>query len=133
MEPENVRGKTKSHGFEGLEVYQMATKLRRDIFDLVKTFPNEEKFRLSDQLIRSTRKCPAQIAEGYGRFHYQENIQFCRIARGSLAESIDHLNVAHECSYIDKPTHTRMVSEIETLTRMLNGYISYLKRRKQTS
>lgn len=67
------------------------------VFEMVKSFPKEEKFRLSDQLIRSTRKCPANIAEGHGRYHWQENIQYNRIARGSLTESIDHLNVAKEC------------------------------------
>ncbi|MBX2816883.1 MAG: four helix bundle protein [Saprospiraceae bacterium] len=128
-----VEEKGKSIGFEGLEAYGRATKLRREIYDLVKSFPKDEKYRLSDQLIRSTRKCPAQMVEGYGRFHYQENIQFCRIARGSLAESIDHLNVALECAYIEKEMHNKFVAEITTISKLLNGYIAYLNSRKTSS
>ncbi len=85
---------------ENLEVSVKAKEYRRDIYELVKQFPKIEEFRLSNQLIRSTRKYPANIAEGYGRFHYKENIQFCRIARGSLVETLDHLSVALECDYI---------------------------------
>ncbi len=93
----------KKYGINDLEIYKKATQLRVEMFELCKTFPKEEKYRLVDQLIRSTRKCPANIAEGYGRFHYQENIQYCRIARGSLYESIDHLSCAKECNYISNP------------------------------
>ena len=64
--------------FKELEVWQKCRQLRQDIWTIVKMFPAEEKYRLSDQLIRSSRSPSTQIAEGYGRYHYQENIQFCR-------------------------------------------------------
>lgn len=116
-------------GFETLKVYTESTKLRREIFDLVSSFPKDEKYRLSDQLIRNTRKCPANIAEGYGRFHYQENIQYCRIARGSC-ETKDHLSVALECRYIDAAIHAKISNEINNLLKMINGYINFLKKQK---
>jgi len=120
-------------GFESLEVYKRTALLRQSIFELAKQFPSEEKYRLSDQLIKSTRKCPANISEGYGRYHYQENIQFCRIAIGSLTESIDHLNVAVECKYIDHQTRDKYAIEINTIIKMLNGYIRYLTERKNNN
>ncbi len=120
-------------GFENLEIYKRTCILGQNIFDLTKQFPSDERYRLSDQLIRSTRKCPANIAEGYGRFHYQENIQFCRIARGSLTESLDHLNVAFECKYIDQKTKNEHVTEINTIIKMLNGYVRYLTERKKST
>ena len=101
------------------------------IFELVKTFPPEEKYRLTDQLIRCTRKCPANISEGHGRYHYQEDIQFCRIARGSLTESMDHLNCALECGYISDNQKSEFRKRIETLIKMINGYIKYLNNRKK--
>jgi four helix bundle protein len=97
---------------------------------MTKSFPIEEKFRLSDQIIRSTRKCPSNIAEGYGRFHYQENIQFCRIARGSLCETMDHISCAFECGYITEVELTDFEKEIGEILKMINGYINYLKSRK---
>ena len=63
-----------------LKIYQLSTQIRRNTWQLAKSFPADEKYRLVDQIIRSTRKCPANIAEGYGRFHWQENIQYCRRA-----------------------------------------------------
>jgi len=110
-------------GFEDLEVYKIAIQFRQKIFELAKSFPPEEKYRLIDQIIRSTRKCPANIAEGYGRFHYQENIQFSRIARGSLTETQDHLNCVSECKYISQEQHTDLKADAIQLIKMINGYI----------
>lgn len=58
--------------FTSLEVWQKGRELKNAIYNLVKTFPSTEKFRLEDQLIRSTRSITANIAEGYGRFTYKE-------------------------------------------------------------
>lgn len=119
-----------SRSFKDLEIYKRACVLRKSIFELTKTFPPEEKFKLSDQIIRSTRKCPANIAEGHGRFHFKENIQYCRIARGSLTETQDHLSVAFECAYINENYFIRYNNEIENLIKMINGYIRYLQSKK---
>ena len=83
-------------------------------------------------MIRASRSSTACIAEGYGRFHYQENIQFCRQSRGSLYELIDHMLVAEECGYIDESSAETEINEIKTAIRILNGYIKYLKTRKDS-
>ena len=119
-----------NRSFEELEIYKTSVLLRKDIFNLVKRFPKEEKYRLTDQLIRSTRKCPANIAEGHGRYHYQEFIQYCRIARGSLSETIDHLRVALECEYINEEEFTNLKSRIERNMKMINGFIKFLNKQK---
>ena len=116
--------------FEDLSIYKKSCIIRKEIFELVKTFPSDEKFRLVDQIIRSTRKCPANIAEGHGRFHFQENIQFNRIARGSLTETIDHLNVALECKYLSPEKHLLLKNGVTELIKMINGYIRYLNKVK---
>lgn len=87
--------------FRDLEAWRKCREIRVIIWNLCKNFPNEEKFRLADQMIRASRSSTANIAEGYGRFHFQENIQFCRQSRGSLFELIDHVLVARECEYIE--------------------------------
>ena len=97
---------------------------------LSKKFTSEEKFRLSDQMVRSSRSSAANIAEGHGRFHFQENIQFCRQSRGSLFELIDHIMVAQECGYIDSKEKEMLIGHIITAIRLLNGYIKYLNNRK---
>lgn len=89
-------------GFEDLNVWKEARKFRSAISKIAKGFPLEEKYKLTDQMLRSSRFVTANIAEGYGRFHYQENIQFCRQARGSLMETLDHLICALDEKYVDQ-------------------------------
>ena len=96
-----------------------------------KELPVEEKFKLSDQMIRSSRSSTACIAEGYGRYHYQENIQFCRQARGSLYELIDHIDVSLECDYMNSDLAESLLDKVKVAIRILNGYIKYLKTRKE--
>jgi four helix bundle protein len=88
--------------FTDLDVWKKARLYRNKTIQLSKTFSPEEKFRLTDQLIRAVRSITANIAEGDGRYHYQENIQFCRIARGSLKESLDHLIAAYDDNILQK-------------------------------
>src|SRR5688572_20634120 len=87
--------------FEELKVWQQCREFRKSITLLTKKFPPEEKFKLVDQIVRSARSVTANIAEGHGRYHFQENIQFCRQARGSLSETMDHLITENDEGYIN--------------------------------
>ena len=99
--------------FKELEIWKQARELRREISNLAKSFLIDEKYRLMDQMIRASRSVTANIAEGYGRFHYQENIQFCRISRGSLTELQDHLSVAVDEGYLDLEREKQFDERIE--------------------
>ncbi len=118
--------------FRDLEVWKRCRDIRKKIWDLCKIFPAEEKYRLSDQMIRASRSSTACIAEGYGRYHYQENIQFCRQSRGSLYELVDHVDVAVECEYMDDNHAENLIEDIKIAIKVLNGYIRYLKNRKES-
>ncbi|HKR06287.1 MAG TPA: four helix bundle protein [Bacteroidia bacterium] len=122
---ENYKG-----GFEDLDVWKEARIFRKSISATVKSFPAEEKYKLANQLLRSSRSITANIAEGYGRFHYQENIQFCRQARGSLLETLDHLICALDENYIDEKQLNGFRKQFNIISKLLNGYISFLKKRK---
>lgn len=100
---------------------------------MVKGFPQDEKYKLTDQIIRASRSVTANIAEGFGRFHYQEYVQYCRQSRGSLYEIIDHLIVACDEGYISKEELNKLKVEIEMCLAVLNGFINYLVRAKQTN
>ncbi len=117
--------------FEDLEIWRLARNFRKGISAMVKTFPVDEKYRLTDQLIRASRSVTANIAEGYGRFHYQENIQFCRQSRSSLFEIVDHLTVALDQGYITDDAFQIMREDVFAIVRKVNGYISYLENRKR--
>lgn len=115
---------------EDLEVWKKGREFRNKISSLCKGFPSEEKFKLIDQMIRASRSITANIAEGYGRFHYQENIQYCRQARGSITEMYDHLTVALDEQYITEEEFNQYDKEMKFLMKLINGYIAHLKKKK---
>ena len=114
--------------FETLECYQLSRTLRKSVASFCKTLPKSETYSLKDQIVRASRSVTANIAEGYGRHHHQENAQFCRIARGSLSETLDHLNVALDDEYLTEEQYAELRSQLETTWKVLNGYIAYLIR-----
>lgn len=119
-------------GLEGLEVWQKARELMIVIHkQIVPLLPPEEKWDLAQQIRRSSKSVAANIAEGYGRYYYQDNIRFCYNARGSLDETISHLVAARDLGYISEDLYLEVRALADEVRRMLNGYITYLKRSKQ--
>jgi four helix bundle protein len=118
------------NSFTDLEVWKKSRILRNNISELVKPFPTEEKYRLSDQVIRSSRSIGNNIAEGHGRFHYADAAKFLVNARGSASETIDHLIVALDNGFINDEIFESFKNDCEECMKMINGYINYL--RKQT-
>jgi four helix bundle protein len=108
--------------FTELEVYKECRELRTSISKLVKTFPPEEKYRLVSQILRSSRGITNCLAEGYGRFYFKENIQYCRISRGSLFETYDHLLVAYDEDYINQKTLEEYKIKIDICGRLTNSH-----------
>lgn len=126
---------TSVNEYEGLEeliLWQKSMQLSVQVCKyIVTSFPPEEKYALGMQLRRSIQSIPANVAEGYGRFYYQEGIRFCYIARGSLEESLTHLILAHEMKYISNETFSSLNKDLVEIRKMLNGYIGFLKKNKR--
>jgi four helix bundle protein len=117
---------------ETLEAWKKAKEFALRIYrEVLPLLPPEEKWNLNQQLRRSCNSVPANIAEGYGRFYYQENIRFCYNARGSLEESLSHLVMCYELKYIPKALFEALEQDGEKSTQLINGYIAYLKRNKR--
>ena len=117
--------------FEDLECWKSARELRMFVAqNIIPRFSIEEKYALTSQLRRSSRSVSDNIAEGYGRFHYQENIQFCRIARGSLCESLNQVITAKDENYIEEDLLKQFRERFERTKAILNGYINYLVKTK---
>lgn len=117
---------------ETLEAWKRAKEFALRVYrEVLPLLPSEEKWNLNQQLRRSSNSVPANIAEGYGRFYYQDNVRFCYIARGSLEETLSYLVIAYEMKYIPKTLFDSLEQDGEKLTQLINGYINYLKRSKQ--
>ena len=122
----------KKTGIESLIVWQasveLAVKVCQEILNLL---PSKEKYALTTQLRRSVQRIPTNIAEGYGRYYYQNNVIFCYIARGSLEETVNHLILACKLGYFSEDVLQSYMQLNNELRRMLNGYIAFLKRSKR--
>ena len=116
--------------FESLKAWQLARDFKNKVYLISKEFPREELYILTNQIRRSVISITANIVEGYGRYNYQENIQFCRMARGSLLETLDHLYTAFDQKYISQDEFDGLYGQGREVERCLNGYIRYLNNQK---
>ena len=130
---EKEKNRRSFRSFEELQCWQACRKVRQYISKLVKSYPKDEKYRIVDDMIRASRSTTHNIAEGFGRFHYQENIQFCRVSRGSLYELKDQLICSLDEGFIKAYEHQEGMELIDKAIALLNGYINYLSKRRQTN
>lgn len=119
--------------FTDLEAWKKSRSLRNEISKLVRSFPIEEKYRLTDQIVRSSRSIGANIAEGHGRFHYIDSSKFFVNARGSASETIEHLIVALDENYLDKHDFERLKVMCEDCMKLINGYVNFLRQQAATN
>jgi four helix bundle protein len=118
--------------FQDLECWKLCRAVRLLIMDIVIKLPKEEQFELVQNLRRAARSATRNIAEGFGRYHFQENIQFCRISRGSLTEIWDDLITCRDDNYISPDEFQKAELIVKQAIKVLNGYIHYLEKSKQT-
>ncbi len=120
--------------FTDLLAWKLGRELRRKAYELTRKFPAEEKHVLAAQLRRAAISVTANLAEGYGRYSYQENMQFCRHARGSAYEVRDHLTSALDEGHISKSEWQETEELAKRVILLLNGYIRATRRlQKQAS
>ncbi|MBI5370717.1 MAG: four helix bundle protein [Sphingobacteriales bacterium] len=120
------------HHFYELPVYKTCRLFRKMVSGVArKHLPKTEEYLLKAQVLDASRSVTANIAEGFGRFHYQENIQYCRQSRGSLAETLEHMITAYDDNYISDAILKEINNQYKACLKELNSYISYLKSAKQ--
>lgn len=116
----------KNRDFTSLEVWQKNRKVKLFFYsDIIRNLPQEEKYALGQQIRRAAISITANIAEGYGRFHYRKVIQFYRMSRGSLYELKDHSISCLDLKYISKEIYEEGTQLIERAKITLNGFINY--------
>jgi four helix bundle protein len=116
---------------DDFELYQKAREFRKKVYKVIRKLPPEEKYALELQMRKAAISITNNIAEGHGRWHYQENIQFCRISRGSVEEIIDDFNICIDENYCPGVDFNRLKEEAHDLIKRINGYIAYLNKCKQ--
>ena len=113
--------------YQNLDVYKLSMKFVYDVYQIVSTFPDFEKFGLSSQLRRAVISVPSNVAEGSGRQYKKEFVQFLFLAKGSLREAMTQLELSKMFEYIDEETFIQIKDQANRLHKMLNRLISRLK------
>ncbi|MDM7921993.1 MAG: four helix bundle protein [Pyrinomonadaceae bacterium] len=107
-------------GHKSLRAYCLAYDLAMEVFRISRSFPNEEKYSLTDQIRRSSRSIAANIAEGYRKRQYTKMFASkLADADGEVAETQVWLDIARDCDYIPKSTHESMTQQYQMLGAML--------------
>ena len=109
-------------GFERLQVWQKAVEYAGTIYDVTRTFPEEERFGLTSQLRRSSVSVSSNIAEGSSRSSRIDFNRFIEIAYGSLLESVSELKIAQRQKLVrNTGFETTYNKQAEELDKMLSG------------
>jgi four helix bundle protein len=118
---------TNIRSYRDLKVWQQAMELIPNVYESIRKLPKEENYALADQIRRAAVSIPANIAEGHGRAHRREYIQFLSIARGSLAELATLLEIAHRLGYLTSDDLDPLMHKSDNLGRPLNALIASLR------
>jgi four helix bundle protein len=130
---EDKKSKKEILSFEDLDVYTLARQFSKKIGELIKKLPAEEEYNLKGQMRRAKLSMTNNIAEGFGRYHFQENMQYCRQSRGSICELIDDFNECYDNGYVGESYRDELKKDGYHLIKVLNGYIASIKRLKAKS
>jgi len=122
---------SKIRSFEDLDVWQMGKELTLQIYEITNNFPKEEVYGLTSQMRRAALSVPANIAEGFGRFHFMDKAKFYLNARGSLYELKSHILIAIELKFLVNSNSKSIIKVIEDLSTKINNLINKTRRMKE--
>lgn len=121
-----INGKLEYQGFRDLKVYQLSYQLAMEIFEETKNFPKEERFSLTDQIRRSSRSIPANIAEAWKKRKYKNAFVFKMTdCSGEASETTVWLDMAFDCKYISKDRHQYFKKKYDEINKMFYGMIQH--------
>ncbi|HZJ80428.1 MAG TPA: four helix bundle protein [Dysgonamonadaceae bacterium] len=113
-----------------LDVWRKSVSLVTSIYEVTKTFPNDEIYGLTNQIRRSSVSIPSNIAEGNARQGDKEFAHFLYISLGSLSELETQLIIASSLNYLSLKDYDSVITSLEEIRRMLLGLIKYVRNRQ---
>lgn len=116
-----------ANGIENLKIYKLAERIEIFLHKLTKKFPEDEKYRMIDQIRRASNAITSNIAESYGRYSYKEKVRYMHIARGESYELKQLMIRSCKKDYIKKESLVFIEGKIVELMKGINGYIKFLK------
>ena len=116
----------KINSYQDLLVWQKGLELAYLLYEITRSFPQEEKFGLTSQIRRAAVSVPSNIAEGQAKYGKKEFIRYLYIAKGSLAELDTQCLIARKLGYVEEPQIKPILLQIDELQRMLYSLIEKL-------
>ena len=95
-----------------------------EVYGITKDFPKDEVFGITNKIKRAAVSISANIAEGFGRYHYLDKAKFYLNSRGSLFELKSHLLIASDLKFIDQGIAEDLISDIDRLGVKINNFIT---------
>ncbi|MFA5172789.1 MAG: four helix bundle protein [Candidatus Paceibacterota bacterium] len=117
------------NNFYDLKVWKDAHKIILEIYKETKDFPDSEKFGLISQMRRSASSITANIAEGFGRYHFKDKIKFYQQARGSAVELQDQIFLSKDLNFIAENKAKELFGDVLVVLKEINGIIKKTKER----
>ena len=114
--------------YTDLDVWKYSREMVKLVYNLTKSYPQEELYGLTNQIRRSVISIPSNIAEGVGRQSSKETIQFLHIAKGSLQEVETQLYLSFDLEYISEQELKEILEKVILNKKLLNGFINYYKK-----
>ena len=114
-------------GYRKLIAYQKAKEVVKHTYKLLKKFPAEERYAMSDQLRRASVSITSNIAEGINRYSVKDKSHFIEMSYGSLMEVSSQFEIAEELGYITAEERLSMDQLIEEVARLLSGLQKTIK------
>ena len=107
-------------------------EMAESVFRISDILPKKEDYGLTSQLRRSALSVSGNIAEAFGRYHINDKINFYYFSRGSLAETMSHLEYGTRVGYFKPEDVASIHSKLETLYESINTLIKSLKSKYKT-
>jgi len=114
------------YNLEDLELYQLAQSFGNEIWGLVAKWDYFAKDTIGKQIARSADSISANIAEGYGRYHYKENKNFCYFSRGSIIETKDWLKKSRDYQLFTEQQFNILFEKLQIIHLKLNAYLKFI-------
>ena len=121
------------HNFEKLKIWQKAMDIAVKVYEISTLLPNDEKFNLIHQIKKCAVSIPSNIAEGSGRNHNKEFIQFLGIANGSTFELITQLILAKRLKLVNEDIIQPAINQLVEVTNMNFAFQKTLKEKINTN
>jgi len=114
---------------EDLKIYRLSLELSEIVWEIYKNLERDIKWTIGKQFLESIDSIGANIAEGYGRFHYLDSIKFYYNARGSLWESKHWVTLMLKRKIVSQENYDTIASKLEKLGIKLNNFITSVKKK----